>query len=62
MSDNIVNLGAAGLLEGLAASYIDRPKLLTGHRYSIGDHDYRSYFHQNQVPAIRMERSTVFLG
>jgi hypothetical protein len=28
--------------------------------HPTGDHDHRSYFHQNQEPAIRMERSTDF--
>jgi hypothetical protein len=28
--------------------------------HPTGDHDHRSYFLQNQKPAIRMERSTDF--
>jgi hypothetical protein len=28
--------------------------------HPVGDHGYRSYFHQNQKPVIRMERSTDF--
>ncbi|MEJ2609412.1 MAG: hypothetical protein P8179_04815 [Candidatus Thiodiazotropha sp.] len=30
--------------------------------HPIGDHDHRIYFLQNQAPAIKMERSTDFLG
>jgi hypothetical protein len=30
--------------------------------HTIGDHDHRSYFLQNQEPAIRKARSTVFIG
>ncbi|MEJ2608800.1 MAG: hypothetical protein P8179_01660 [Candidatus Thiodiazotropha sp.] len=30
--------------------------------HPVGDHGYQSYFHQNQKPVIRMERSTDFLG
>ncbi|MEJ2611768.1 MAG: hypothetical protein P8179_17250 [Candidatus Thiodiazotropha sp.] len=28
--------------------------------YPVGDHNHRSNFLQNQIPAIRMERSTDF--
>ncbi|MEJ2608771.1 MAG: hypothetical protein P8179_01515 [Candidatus Thiodiazotropha sp.] len=28
--------------------------------HPIGDHNHRSYFLQNQIPVIRMERSTDF--
>ncbi|MEJ2608719.1 MAG: hypothetical protein P8179_01240 [Candidatus Thiodiazotropha sp.] len=28
--------------------------------HPVGDHGHRNYFHQNQEPAIRMERSTDF--
>ncbi|MEJ2610235.1 MAG: hypothetical protein P8179_09135, partial [Candidatus Thiodiazotropha sp.] len=28
--------------------------------HPVGDHNHRSYFLQNQIPAIRMERSTDF--
>ncbi|MEJ2610712.1 MAG: hypothetical protein P8179_11655 [Candidatus Thiodiazotropha sp.] len=44
------------LFQGVAQACYSRCSVI----HPVGDHNHRSYFLQNQIPVIRMERSTDF--